>query len=100
MDTEDQKFASATRRAMETGDILPLLKVELKYLIQSRRLSEGKEEMSVSFCAPPPINEVGCYKKQIQLMIPNLLWEIIFFIKISGILFSVVLNMRPNRYSL
>ncbi|KAL5008845.1 hypothetical protein ScPMuIL_014426 [Solemya velum] len=58
MDTEEQKLFSASHRAMETGDILPLLKEELKYLIQSRRLSEGKDEMSVSFSVPPTVDEL------------------------------------------
>ncbi|XP_012946022.1 uncharacterized protein LOC101863713 [Aplysia californica] len=40
---------SAARESVRCGRLTPLLKVELKYLIQARRMSEGKDEMEVSF---------------------------------------------------
>ncbi|KAK3092997.1 hypothetical protein FSP39_009824 [Pinctada imbricata] len=40
--------------ALETGELTPLVKEELKYTIQTRRLAEGKEELQVQF--EDPIN--------------------------------------------
>ena len=38
--------------ALDTGDITPLVKEELKLTIQSRRLASGKGELRVNFDAP------------------------------------------------
>ncbi|KAL8583549.1 hypothetical protein ACOMHN_054865 [Nucella lapillus] len=50
----DQEYdlAEAEKQAIESGSITPLVKQELKLLIQSRRLSQGKEEMRVRFGQP------------------------------------------------
>ncbi|XP_076443035.1 uncharacterized protein LOC143281672 [Babylonia areolata] len=51
MDRDDD-LAKAEKQAMESGTITPLVKQELKLLIQSRRLSQGKEELKVGFKEP------------------------------------------------
>lgn len=52
MQDEDKDVFSAEREALSSGRITPLLKVELWAKIQSRRLSEGKEELKVEFKPP------------------------------------------------
>ena len=49
---EAGSFVQATLTALETGEITPLVKEELKYTIQSRRLAEGKSELEVKFEEP------------------------------------------------
>ena len=44
----------ATLTALETGEITPLVKEELKYTIQSRRLAQGQAELGVVFNSPKP----------------------------------------------
>ncbi|XP_069130607.1 cyclic AMP-dependent transcription factor ATF-3-like [Argopecten irradians] len=51
---EDKTLVAATLLALETGDLTPLIKEELKYTIQSRRVSEGKKELRVGFKPPQP----------------------------------------------
>ncbi|XP_070180569.1 uncharacterized protein [Littorina saxatilis] len=46
-DTLEAELLEANRKAMDSGCITPLLKKELWLKIQSRRLSEGKEELVV-----------------------------------------------------
>ncbi|KAK7502757.1 hypothetical protein BaRGS_00006007 [Batillaria attramentaria] len=43
----DEDLVAASKEAMNTGCLTPLLKKELWLKIQSRRLAEGKEELSV-----------------------------------------------------
>ncbi|XP_076100503.1 cyclic AMP-dependent transcription factor ATF-3-like [Mytilus galloprovincialis] len=45
-------FAEATLTALETGELTPLVKEELKYTIQSRRLANGQSELGVEFTEP------------------------------------------------
>ncbi|XP_046375545.1 uncharacterized protein LOC124148483 [Haliotis rufescens] len=45
---QDQELLNAQERALASNSITPLLKQELRYTIQSRRLTEGKDEMNVS----------------------------------------------------
>lgn len=40
--------------ALETGELTPLVKEELKYTIQSRRLANGQGELGVQFTDPIP----------------------------------------------
>ncbi|KAK3092546.1 hypothetical protein FSP39_004242 [Pinctada imbricata] len=51
---QNEKILEATKMALETGELTPLVKEELKYTIQTRRLAEGKEELQVQF--EDPIN--------------------------------------------
>lgn len=44
----------ATLVALETGELTPLVKEELKYTIQSRRLANGQGELGVQFNDPIP----------------------------------------------
>ena len=44
----------ATLVALETGELTPLVKEELKYTIQSRRLANGQRELGVQFTDPIP----------------------------------------------
>ena len=46
---EEVKLHLAALESYNTGKITPLLKEELKYYIQTRRLSEGKKELVVDF---------------------------------------------------
>ncbi|KAL4238492.1 Cyclic AMP-dependent transcription factor ATF-3 [Mactra antiquata] len=48
-DIDEAKLHIAALEAYSTGNITPILKEELKYYIQSRRLSEGKNELVVDF---------------------------------------------------
>ncbi|KAK3093254.1 hypothetical protein FSP39_013285 [Pinctada imbricata] len=49
---QNEKILEATKMALETGELTPLVKEELKYTIQTRRLAEGKEELQVQFENP------------------------------------------------
>ncbi|OWF52436.1 basic leucine zipper transcriptional factor ATF-like [Mizuhopecten yessoensis] len=49
---DEETLVAATLLALETGDLTPLIKEELKYTIQSRRVSEGKRELQVGFKQP------------------------------------------------
>ncbi|XP_060591383.1 uncharacterized protein LOC132746295 [Ruditapes philippinarum] len=46
---EETKLHLAETESYSTGKIKPLLKEELKYYIQTRRMSEGKNELVVEF---------------------------------------------------
>ena len=48
----DYDLAAAEKQARESGSITPLVKQELKLLIQTRRLSAGKDELRVGFARP------------------------------------------------
>ncbi|XP_063412047.1 uncharacterized protein LOC134694873 isoform X1 [Mytilus trossulus] len=54
----DEEVMTASKKALESGRITPLLKVELWAKIQARRLSEGKEEMQVDFEKSPHSSNV------------------------------------------
>ena len=45
---DEARFFLATLESFQTGRVTPLLKEELRCKIQSRRLSEGKAELSVN----------------------------------------------------
>ncbi|XP_069118040.1 cyclic AMP-dependent transcription factor ATF-3-like [Argopecten irradians] len=51
-EVEIEKLKQAYACSLINGDHLPLIKEELKYLIQSRRLADGKEELNVNFHPP------------------------------------------------
>lgn len=51
---KDPNLMEAAKRAIVDGDITPLIKEELKYTIQSKRLKEGNEELKVMFTDPLP----------------------------------------------
>ncbi|XP_033735255.1 basic leucine zipper transcriptional factor ATF-like 3 [Pecten maximus] len=54
-DYENAKILEAACVAMETGSMTPIIKQELRFIIQSRRLAEGKSELSeldVKFVPP------------------------------------------------
>ncbi|KAL8580788.1 hypothetical protein ACOMHN_018460 [Nucella lapillus] len=48
----DAVLFKATVESLHTGRLTPLIKEELRCRIQSRRLSEGKEELRVQFESP------------------------------------------------
>ncbi|XP_076442965.1 cyclic AMP-dependent transcription factor ATF-3-like [Babylonia areolata] len=48
----DDRMAAATLTALETCSLTPLIKEELKYTIQSRRLAAGKPELVVDTSIP------------------------------------------------
>lgn len=48
----DLDLLVAHRQSIESGSLTPLLKQELRYKIQARRLTEGKDELSVNFDSP------------------------------------------------
>lgn len=45
----ENRLIDATLTALKTGNLSPLVKEELKYTIQSRRLATGKQELKVDF---------------------------------------------------
>jgi hypothetical protein len=45
----NNQLFDATVTALETGNLSPLVKEELKYTIQSRRLAKGQRELKVDF---------------------------------------------------
>jgi hypothetical protein len=68
---KDRSLQEAVGRALVFGDMTPLIKEELKYSIQSKRLKEGKEELKVEFTDPPPdevsasfLTAYNCFKKK------------------------------------
>ncbi|KAK7103241.1 hypothetical protein V1264_018183 [Littorina saxatilis] len=62
----DEDLADAAKQAKETGSITPVVKHELKCLIQSRRVSQGKPELTVDFLEAP-IGELTGAEKQRRL---------------------------------
>lgn len=67
----DVYFDNATKQVLETGSLTPLLKEELKYKIQSRRVAEGKRELKVEFLPPAenkltPEEEIKVQKRKLQ----------------------------------
>lgn len=48
----DTALLRATVESLHTGRLTPLIKEELRCRIQSRRLSEGKDELTVHFESP------------------------------------------------
>lgn len=67
----DVYFDNATKQVLETGSLTPLLKEELKYKIQSRRVAEGKRELKVEFLPPSenkltPEEEIKVQKRKLQ----------------------------------
>ena len=79
---EDLKLYLAAMESYQTGSLTPILKEELKYHIQSRRMSEGKDEMIVEF-------DQGVPRKQVRNVVTGFLTsqnhgvnELFFLIKI------------------
>lgn len=54
---EDFDLRKATYDVLETGQLTPIIKEELRLFIQTRRLSHGQEELTVTF-SPPNKDEV------------------------------------------
>lgn len=52
INSKDENLFQAVTEALSTGSLTPLVKEELKYSIQSRRLKEGKSELKVEFSDP------------------------------------------------
>ena len=50
----DSSLAEAAVSALTTGSLTPLVKEELKYAIQNKRLKTGKEELKVDYADPKP----------------------------------------------
>ncbi|XP_069118385.1 cyclic AMP-dependent transcription factor ATF-3-like isoform X2 [Argopecten irradians] len=51
-DDEECKLAEAAIACLQSGQLTPLIKEELKYKIQSRRMEQGKGELLVQFTSP------------------------------------------------
>lgn len=49
---EDYNLRKATNAVLETGQLTPIIKEELRLLIQSRRLQLGQDELTVTFSPP------------------------------------------------
>lgn len=56
--TSDSGIAAAARTALETCSLTPLIKEELKYTIQSRRLAAGKPELVLDTAPPVRVRKV------------------------------------------
>ncbi|XP_046561992.1 cyclic AMP-dependent transcription factor ATF-3-like isoform X2 [Haliotis rubra] len=54
---QDEKLVVATLATLQSGGPSDIIKEELKYIIQSRRVAEGKGELKVDF-SPPEKNEL------------------------------------------
>ena len=81
---ENLKLYMAAMESYRTGSITPILKEELKYRIQSRRLSEGKDEMIVELDQVKTrklVRKLIFIPWQIQIITPDL------FIYLSAKLF-------------
>ncbi|KAK6181035.1 hypothetical protein SNE40_008979 [Patella caerulea] len=50
---EEKDMLNAAKKCMETGDMIPILKQEIKYSIKFRRFTEGKEELQIE----PPVEK-------------------------------------------
>ena len=48
----DDKLACAAVRALQDGNLTPIIKEELRLTIQSKRLKKGQGELSVTFREP------------------------------------------------
>ena len=48
----DDKLAYAAVRALQDGNLTPIIKEELRLTIQSKRLKKGQDELSVTFREP------------------------------------------------
>mgnify|MGYP003571967726 CR=1 FL=1 len=46
---QNSYLLNATMEALQTGNLAPIIKEELKYTIQSRRLTKGQDELTVDF---------------------------------------------------
>lgn len=51
---DDDRMVAAALEVLETGALTPLIKEELKYTIQSRRLAAGKQELTVDLTPTTP----------------------------------------------
>ncbi|XP_060062850.1 basic leucine zipper transcriptional factor ATF-like 3 [Ylistrum balloti] len=51
-DEEECKLAEAALACYQSGQLTPLIKEELKYKIQAKRMEQGKGELHVQFTAP------------------------------------------------
>ncbi|KAK3089731.1 hypothetical protein FSP39_005984 [Pinctada imbricata] len=62
----DDQLKSAYTQSAECGSILPLIKQELKFKIQAKRLSEGVPELRVSFTEAPkyPLSKEELVKRE------------------------------------
>ncbi|XP_069119277.1 cyclic AMP-dependent transcription factor ATF-3-like [Argopecten irradians] len=52
VDSVGEDLARAIQACQNTDSLLPMIKEELKYTIQNRRLLQGKAELAVHFTAP------------------------------------------------
>lgn len=68
---ENLKLLLAAVVSFRTGSITPILKEELKYSIQCRRLSEGKDELFIEF-------EQLQTRKQVRRIILNCFFKLVF----------------------
>ena len=59
--TSDSGIAAAALTALETCSLTPLIKEELKYTIQSRRLAAGKPELVLDTASPVRVRKVVSY---------------------------------------
>lgn len=59
LEVTDEPIRQAILSCSTEQSITPLIKQGLKYKIQNRRLSEGKEKLHVRF-SPPPVYQLSC----------------------------------------
>jgi hypothetical protein len=52
----DDELFNRAKESVETASLLPLLKDELRCKIQTKRMSQGLEELKVDFHIKPPMN--------------------------------------------
>lgn len=54
LQANEQKILNASMKAIKSGTLTPLVKEELRYTIQSRRLAAGKGELKLEEFKKPP----------------------------------------------
>ncbi|KAK3605437.1 hypothetical protein CHS0354_007519 [Potamilus streckersoni] len=63
----EDPLQEAIVKSLEIGSVMPLVKEELKLKIQSRRLSEGRGELTVEFTSPPKYELTPEEKEKIEI---------------------------------
>lgn len=70
---EDDELLQATCKAIETGQLTPIIKQELKCVIQCRRLADGKGELSIN------LTPRSCIKREVFMHFVNFFNELHHF---------------------
>ncbi|KAK3583775.1 hypothetical protein CHS0354_022811 [Potamilus streckersoni] len=64
--TIDQGVSAAAMTAIESNDMMPIIKEELKNKIQFKRMTEGKEELTIDFTKKPKAELTDVEKEKVE----------------------------------